>query len=182
MIIACDIDNVICNLQEEVVNLFNQRYGTNYTLDTFYDYNIENVLPVRKAMAMIDIYSEDGIYDYIKPIAGSQECIQKLIKDGHQVYFVTDAIPRIYNEKVEWVHHFFPFIDNAHIVAMKHKHLFKCDVMIEDNMKNLLSGVHYSRICLDYPWNRKVYDDIYEIHRCKNWDEIMDAINKIKEE
>lgn len=180
MIIACDIDNVICNLQEAVTNLFNKRYGTKYTLDHFNSYNIENVLSVKEANAMKEIYGESGIYDnMVKPILGSQDALQQLIKAGHHVYLVTDAIPKIYNEKVAWVRHFFPFIDDAHIISMKHKHLFKCDIMIEDNLNNLLSGHHYERICLDYPWNRDVRDYVYNIHRCSTWNEIIDVINKL---
>ena len=182
MIIMCDIDNVICNLQEAVVGLFNERYGTNYTLEDFNDYNIENVLSMQEASLMKEMYSENGIYDFVKPIAKSQNGLKKLINSGHQVYLVTDAIPRIYHEKVEWVHHFFPFIDDAHIVAMKHKHLFKCDIMIEDNMQNLISGAHYDRICFDYPWNRNFHDHIYDIYRCEDWDVIVDVINSFNKE
>jgi len=107
---------------------------------------------------------------------------QALVCTHHQIYLVTDAIPQVYGEKVKWVKHFFPFIDESHIVAMKHKNLFKCDIMIEDNMQNLISGVHYHRICLDYPWNRKVHDEAYDIHRCNNWNEIANVVNKLNEE
>lgn len=182
MIIACDIDNVINNLQEAVVNLFNERNGTNYTIDDFHDYNVENVLPVKEAVEMKDMYGESGIYDYVKPIAGSQDGIQKLINDGHKVYLVTDAVPKNYNEKMEWLHHFFPFVDDAHIVSMKHKHLFRCDLMCEDNMHNLLAGVNYHRVCIDYPWNRHGKDYVYDIHRCSNWNEFLNVVNKLNEE
>ena len=182
MVLCIDIDNTINNLQEAVTNLFNERHCTNYALDNFDSYNIENVLPVQEAVAMKEMYGESGVYNFVKPIVGSQDAVQKLINDGHQVYFVTDAIHKIYNEKVQWVKHFCPFVDEAHIVSMKHKGLFKCDVMIEDNIQNLLSGVHYHRICLDYPWNKKAHDDAYGIHRCTNWNEIMDVVNKLNEE
>lgn len=182
MILCVDVDNVINNLQEAVTNLFNERHGTNYTLDDFHDYNVENVLPVKEAIAMKEMYGESGIYDHVKPITGSQDGIQKLINDGHQVYLVTDAIIKNYHEKVEWLHHFFPFVDDAHIVAMKHKHLFKCDIMYEDNMHNLLAGVSYHRVCMDYPWNRDGKDYVYDIHRCTNWGEFLDIVNKLNNE
>lgn len=182
MIICCDVDNVINNLQEAITNQFNKRHGTNYTLNDFHDYNVENVLPVKEAIAMKEMYGESGIYDIVKPLSGSQEALQKLIGMGHQVYLVTDAIPKTYGEKVEWIHHFFPFIDDAHIAAMKHKHLFKCDVMIEDNLQNLLAGINYHRICFDYEWNRSARKDwVYEVYRCSNWEQIVNVINKINE-
>lgn len=182
MIIACDIDNCLNNLQEAVVNLFNSRHGTNYNLNNFIEYNVENVLPVREAIMMKAIYGEKTIYDRVLPIHGANDALQKLLNDGHSVYLVTDAIPSVYEEKIKWVKHFFPFIDEAHIVSMKHKQLFKCDIMIEDNVQNLIAGVHYHRICLDYPWNRNVTDYVYDIHRCSNWKQIVDVVNKIHDE
>ena len=182
MTIVCDIDNVLNNLQEAVTNLFNERHGTNYTLEDFHDYNVENSLPLKEAMAMKDMYSESGIYDYVRPLPGSQDGLQKLIDAGHQVYLVTDTPPAIYHEKVKWVKHFFPFVDAAHIVAMKHKHLFKCDLMFEDNAHNLLAGVTYHRACMDYAWNRSVKDHVYDIHRCNDWKEFLNIVNKLKEE
>lgn len=182
MIFAIDVDNVLNNLQEAVITLFNERYNTHYTMEGFKDYNVENVLPMHEAIIMKKMYAEEGLYNLVKPIAGSQEALEKLINMGHQVYLVSDVIPKTYSEKTEWIRHFFPFIDEGHIVAMKHKHLLRCDVMIEDNLHNLLSGVHYNRICFDYPWNRSIRDYAYNIHRCNNWKQIMDAINKINEE
>lgn len=182
MIIACDVDNVLNNLQETVVKLFNERYGTNYTLNDFHNYKVANVLPVKEAVDMKEMYGENEIYDHVRPIVGSQEGLQKLINGGDDVYLVTDAIPKNYNEKITWLHHFFPFIDNAHIVALKHKNLFKCDIMIEDNPHNLLASCYYDRICMDYPWNRQLKDHVYGIYRCNGWDQIVDAVNKIKEE
>lgn len=181
MVIVCDVDNCLNNLQEAVISLFNERYGTHYKLEDFHDYNVENALSVKEAIAMKEMYSEDGIYDHVRPLTGSQEGLRKLIDDGHQVYLVTDTPPKIYNEKVEWLQHFFPFIDDAHIVAMKHKHLFKCDLMFEDNVHNLLSGVTYHRVCMDYTWNRNVKDYVYDIHRCNTWDEFLGVVEKLKE-
>lgn len=182
MIIAIDIDNVINNLQETVTSVFNERYATNYTLNDFIDYNVENVLPIKEAVSMKKLYGDSTIYNHVKPITGAQEALQKLTSEGHQVYLVTNAIPKNYNEKVNWIKHFFPFIDETHIVVMEHKHLFRCDVMIEDNIQNLISGLHYERICLNYPWNQKVHDEAYGIRRCNNWNEIMNVIKKIEQE
>lgn len=182
MILAIDIDNTICNLQEVVINLFNERHNTNYTVNDFTDYDVVNVLPKNDAIDMQKMYGESGLYDIVKPLEGAQDGLQKLINDGHHVYLVTDAVPKTYGEKVEFIHRYFPFIDDAHIVSMKHKHLFKCDIMIEDNLNNLLAKPYYHRICLDFPWNHSNKDYIYGIYRCKNWTEIIAAVNNICEQ
>ena len=179
-IIAVDMDNVLCNLQEFVVNLFNKRHGTHYTIENFTDYDVAHNLPKNEAILMKTMYREDNLYSNIKPLKGAQNAIEKLINDGHQVYIVSDVIPKTYEEKIEWLKFYFPQIDQAHIVAMKHKHLFRCDVLVEDNLQHLLAKPYYERICFDYPWNRKVSDYAYNIHRVSNWNEALDVINKLE--
>lgn len=181
MTICIDCDNVLCNLQEVVVNLFNERYRTHYTLNDFTEYDIMNILPTAEAVKMREIYGESGLYNVVKPLPGAQNAVQKLVNIGHQVYVVTDAIPSTYGEKVEFIQRYFPCISADHIVAMKHKHLLRCDVMVEDNLDNLLAGQHYHRCLVNWPWNDSKKDWIYGIERCYGWDDILAAINKIND-
>lgn len=181
MIIAVDIDDTICNLQEVVVNLFNDRYGSKYTMEDFNEYDVMNVLPTQDAIVMRDMYGESGLYNKVKPLSGVQEVLQKLINMGHQVYLITNAIPSTYSEKIEFVKRYFPYIDDAHIVAMQHKHLFRCDIMIEDRLQTLLAKPYYHRILINRPWNQSNKDYVYDIHRCNNWNDVLAAVNKISE-
>ena len=80
MVIAVDVGNVICNLQEVVVNLFNKRHGLHYTLNDFTEYDVMNILPTTDGIAMKDMYCETGLYDKVKPIPGAQEVLQKWMK------------------------------------------------------------------------------------------------------
>lgn len=179
MIFCVDCDNVINNLQEVTTDIFNRRYGTKYTLEDFPYYDMEQCLSKVDALNMKDIYSEEGIYNFVRPIDGASDALQKFMRDGHEIYIVTDSIPSIFKEKVNWIKYHFSFIDDAHIVSMKHKWLFKADIMIEDNLNNLLGKPYYDRICFDYPWNRNTIDDVYGIYRCSNWHDIVAAVNKI---
>ena len=181
MVIACDIDNTICNLQEVVIDLFNKRYGTNYTMNDFHEYDVMNVLPTPDGIVMRDMYGENGLYNKVKPYHKTSDVLQKIINNGHQVYFVTDAIPKTYGEKIDFIKRYFPFIDDAHIVSMKHKHMFRCDIMIENNFANLLARTYYHRVLINQPWNQSNKDYVYDIHRCYNWDDVLVAINKICE-
>lgn len=181
MVIAIDVDNCLCNLQEVVIDLFNKRYGSHYTMEDFTEYDIMNVLPTQDAIVMKDMYGEVGLYDKVKPTPGAQEALKKLMNLGHQVYLVTAAIPQTYGEKVAFIQRFFPYIDESHIICMSHKWMFKCDIMIEDNMQTLLAQPYYHRICFDRPWNRAVNDWTYDIHRCTNWSEIVEVVNKIND-
>ena len=181
MIICVDVDDTICNLQEVVVNLFNERYGSNYKLNDFTEFDIMNVFPTQDAIVMRDIYGESGLYDRVKPMPGAKEVLEKLINLGHQVYLVTAAIPKTYGEKVAFIKRFFPYIDESHIICMKHKWLLKCDLMIEDNLQTLLEKPHYHRVLFNRPWNQYDKDWVYGVHRCNNWNEILEVVNKINE-
>ena len=181
MTIMVDIDDTICNMQQVAIDIFNSRYGTTYTLSDFNDYDVMSCMPIDHATKMMDIYGESGLYNSVKPFKHAQRSIQKLINDGHQVYFVTSAIPKTYGEKVEFIKRHFPYIDDAHIAAMKHKHLFRCDVMVEDCLQHLLAKPYYHRVLIDQPWNQSNKDYVYDIHRCYNWDDVLAAINKINE-
>lgn len=181
MTIVVDIDDTICNMQQTAINIFNSRYSTNYSIADFHDYDVMNCMPVEDATKMLEIYGEPGFYNHVKPFKGAQNGIQKLINNGHQVYLVTNAIPSTYGEKVEFIKRYFPCIDSAHIVAMKHKHLFSCDVMVEDCLQNLLAKSTYHRVCFNQPWNAGAKDWVYGIYRCNNWDDVIAAINKISE-
>ena len=64
---------------------------------------------------------------------------------------------------------------------MRHKHLFKCDIMVEDNWSNLVSSQYYHRILIDQPWNQNKKDYVYDVHRCFNWDDVIAAVNKIND-
>lgn len=181
MIICVDVDDVLCNLQEVVVNLFNERYGSSYKIEDFTEYDVMNVMPTQDAMVMRDIYGESGLYNKVKPMPGAKETLEKLINLGHQVYLVTAAIPKTYGEKVAFIQRFFPYIDEGHIICMKHKWLLKCDVMIEDNLQTLLANHNYHRIVFNRPWNQSSKDWVYGINRCNNWKEIFEVVNKINE-
>jgi len=181
MVICVDVDDVLCNLQEVVIELFNSKFGSNYTLENFTEYDVMNIFPTDDAIAIKELYGMPGLYDKVKPMLGSQKALEKLINLGHQVYLVTAAIPKTYGEKVEFIKRFFPYIDENHIVCMRHKWMFKCDVMIEDNVQTLLASPYYHRICFDRPWNRAISDWTYDIHRCNNWNEIVAVVNKIND-
>lgn len=181
MVIAVDVDDTLCNLQEVVINLFNERFGSHYELNDFTEYDVMNVLPAQDGIVMRDMYGESGLYSKVKPIPGAQEALEKLINLGHQVYLVTAAIPKTYVEKVAFIQRFFPCIDENHIVCMKHKWMFKCDVMIEDNLQTLQAKPYYHRVLLDRPWNQSNKDYVYDIHRCYNWKDVLAAINKIND-
>lgn len=183
MIIICDVDGVLNNLMEATIDIYNKTYAAHYTLQDITTYNLENCLDRNIAKQMKDIFKSASVWDHVKPIKGAQDGIEKLIREGHQVYLVTNHAPDTYKEKVEWIKRFFPFVDASRIVCMQDKWLLRADIMIEDCMQTLLAKPYYHRILMSHPWNHQsnFRDCCHDIHRCKNWDSIINVINKIVE-
>jgi 5'(3')-deoxyribonucleotidase len=181
MIIVTDVDGVLNNLMSVVLDIYNNQYKTSFILDDIKTYNLENCFDPEVAKRMKDIFNSPTIWKKVKPVAGAQECLEKLINKGHQVYLVTDNCPDTYGEKVKWIKRFFPFVEASKIVCMKDKWLLRTDIMIEDCFQTLIAKPHYHRILIDHPWNREARDYAYDIHRCSNWNGVVNIVNKIDE-
>ena len=182
MIIACDVDGVLNNLMDVTLEIFNNKYGKSYTVDDLITYNLENCFEPEEANQMKAIFEDKSIWDKVKPISGAQDGLQKLIRDGHQVYLVTNNSPYTYGYKYDWIRHYFPFVAPNKIVCMSEKWVFRADLMIEDCFETLSAKPYYHRILMNQPWNQSSKDYVYGIYRCNNWQEIVAAVNKIDEQ
>ena len=181
MIINCDVDCVLNNLMSVMLEIYNERYGSNYTLKDVTHYHLENCFEPNVANTMKSIFKEDSIWNRVKPTLNSRDGLQRLIRKGHDVYLSTDNYPHTFGNKVEWILHYYPFIDQSKIICIKDKSLLRCDIMIEDCFEKLIAGQHYHRIIVDQNWNQSNKDWLYGIHRCHNFDEVVAAVNKINE-
>lgn len=181
MVIVCDVDGVLNNLMDVILDTYNNKYSTNYTLQDVTCHNWKNCFDSKIASYLESISIDPGIWNKVSPLDGSQDFIKRLIRDGHQVYLVTNNDPHTYGQKFDWIHKHFPFIEPSNIVCMADKWLFKCDIMIEDRLETLIEKPYYSRILRDQPWNQSNKDYIYGIRRCYNFDEIIAAVNEIND-
>lgn len=179
MIIQCDVDNVLNNLIETTVMLFNNTYNKEYKSEDITTYDLSQCIDPDDAKRMKQLFNDPDLWNIVRPIKKSQESIKKLINDGHDVYLVTNNNPHTFGAKYDWIKYYFPFVNDNNIVCMRNKWMFNCDVMIEDCYENLIAKPFYSRILVDYPWNQSNKDYIYDIYRCTDWDEIITAINNI---
>ena len=182
MIICLDVDGVINNLMEVTLEIYNERYHANYKLDDITAHNLNNCFELDVANKMQSIFKEAEIWNKVKPVAGSQEVVKRLIRNGHQIYFVTNNNPHTYGQKFDWIRNYFPFIEESKIVCMSDKWNFRCDIMIEDCYETLIARPYYHRILMNQPWNKNVRDYAYGIYRCNNWEQIENVVNNINEE
>lgn len=182
-IIAVDMDCVLNNLMEKTLEIYNVQSGKNIQMSDLTSYNFYDCLDKKDAEGIVKLFKNKTMWDSLTPIEGSREGLQKLINMGHRVYIVTATASESWPWKIAWLKKYFTFFNIDNVVRMTDKSLFKCDVMIEDCYEQLISNKLCHKVCLDYPWNRDENKDfVYDVHRCTNWKEILEAINQIEEE
>ena len=183
MIIAIDMDCILNNLMDRILEVYNKQNDKNIKMSDLTSYNLYDCLDKKDAEGIIKLFKNKTLWDSLTPVDGAREGLRKLIDSGNRVYIVTATATENWPWKITWLKKYFPFFNIDNVVRLMDKSLFKCDVMIEDNLEQLLAHKLCHRICLDYPWNHNEDKDIvYDIHRCTAWKEILEAVNSIEKE
>lgn len=183
MIIAVDFDNILNNLTEKTLEVYNDQSGKTIQAENLTSYNFYDCIDKTDADGMIKLFKNKILWDALTPIEGSREGLQKLIDAGHRVYIVTATAPENFAWKINWLKKYFPFFNTDNVIRMKDKSLFKCQVMIEDCLDQLIKNKLCNKVLLNYPWNQNESKDfVYDIYRCKSWPEILEAVNQIEKE
>jgi 5'(3')-deoxyribonucleotidase len=182
MIIVCDIDNIINNLAEKTIEIYNHRNNKNIKVSDIISYNFYDCCSKEDADNIIGLFKDKKLWDSLNPLEGSQNGLKQLIKKGHSVYLATATHPINFEWKIAWIKQYFPFIPEDNVIRIVDKSLLKADAIIDDCLDNLISSFA-ERICLDYPWNHNESKDYaYSIRRAYNWSDIVNIINDIEKE
>ena len=182
MIICVDCDNVLNNLTDKALELYNLRSGNNIKLEDITTYSFYDCLSMKDADEIISLFKKKELWDSLSPLPGAQDSLSKLVKAGHTIYIATATNPCNFEWKVNWLAKYYSFIPESNIIRIVNKSLLRADILIEDNLDNIKNSFCNS-ICLDYPWNRNPHTDyIYDIRRVTSWYEIEDAVNNIVKE
>ena len=80
--------------------------------------------------------------------------------------------------KIEWLLKHYPFLNEKNVIISHNKQIINVDLLVDDFEGNLING-HYSKILLDYPWNRNINDKEHGILRVHNWKEVYKAVNTL---
>ena len=180
-VVAVDVDNVVNDLVEKLIELYNRTYSANLKFEDFTNYDFFKCLQYDDAQRLMDLFDERELWDSLSPRDGAQRGIKHFINRGYDVYFATNASPITFPWKVEWLRKYFSMVPEKNIICINNKGLLQANVLIDDNIDNLLSSQYYDRVCMDYAWNRDVHDEVYAINRAHNWDEIVEVVDKLYE-
>lgn len=182
MIIVCDIDNILNNLAEKAIEVYNSNSNKNIQISDIISYNFYDCLSKEDADGIVSLFKKKSLWDSLKPLEGAQNGLKQFIKKGHRVYLATATDPINFEWKTAWLKQYFPFIPEDNVIRIMDKSLLKADVLIDDCLDNLISSFA-ERVVLDYPWNHnEIKDYAYGIRRAYAWSDIVNIINNIERE
>jgi 5'(3')-deoxyribonucleotidase len=161
--IYIDLDGMAVNLLKKLIHFYNEDHGTNVTLATAW----EHLAPAHAPAAgkpvgdALDHYLErDKVFDDLDPIDGFTGALPELQDLGHVVIASAPSRnPDSATAKLRWVLDRFP-IHRRDIILIKHKHLLRGEVWLEDwhdNIEKIRETNPNSFIgSIAYPYNEKV--------------------------
>lgn len=182
MIIACDVDNVLNNLTESVLQIYNTDNNDNLTIKDIISYGIEEFVKPELQKDFHKIFLDKRVWKGISVIPGCVDVLKKYHNKGHKIYIVTATEPANMTKKAQWLQRTLPFLNiRKRLICLQEKQMLSgnIDVLIDDCLDNLLGGT-YKKIVLDYPWNRKASDELCGLIRCYNWNDIDHDLESIE--
>lgn len=181
MIIACDVDNVLNNLTESVLKVYNADHNDNLKIKDIKSYGIEEYVKPEFKKGFPSLFLDKRVWKGISVMPGCVEVLKKWHDNGHEIYFVTATNTENMHKKAEWLQRTFPFMDvRKNLICMQKKQMLSgnIDILIDDCIDNLDNGKYHS-IVFDYPWNQDEYrvpgspfNYRFLSHRAYNWEDV----------
>jgi len=92
MVIACDVDDVACDLVTEWIRLYNRDYFDTLSTPDITEWNIVKFVKPECGDKIYDYLDNPSLYDTIYPVERSIDGVIALRNMGHRVVFVTSAV------------------------------------------------------------------------------------------
>lgn len=165
--IAVDMDDVLADPLSKHLEIFNERYNENISVEDLIGTYLTELRPHLQEEIM-SILNERNFFCELRVMDGSQEVLKELSKH-YEVFIVTAAMemPTSFTSKYEWLKEHFSFLNESHFVFCGDKSIVDADYLIDDNPK------HFRRfkgkgILFTSPYNGSETD----YFRVNNWNEI----------
>lgn len=182
MRILVDMDDVLEQLVAGWTAYINERYGTDVTAADVHDWNMSRAFPGLTHEQVYSAVEDDALWDYVKPMPGAAEALQKLIADGHDIRIVTASGYQTLKAKMEKVlFRYFPFLSWDQVIVTGSKHLIRGDILIDDGPHNL-QGVEYRKILFTANHNLSFDETTVGAIRANDWQEVLLAVERIRRE
>lgn len=169
--VTVDLDNVLNNLTETLLEVYNKDSGDNLQIDQITKYKIDSF--TKPGYKVSNYFKDPAIWMRVLPIYQSQEYM-KLLNDDYELRIVSASHLGDMPIKYRWIKTYFPFIKREQIWTVFDKDWIKTDIHVDDCLDNLTGD--YEKIVFDYPWNQT---DDKNIRRAYSFADIFRIIKEI---
>lgn len=180
MIIACDVDGVIADINTEWLRRYNFDYDDNVQYDEITAWKMDKFVKPECGKKIFEYLHAPDFYDNVVPYPGALEGLWALREFGHEIVFVTYCVgPKMAAAKIQWMldHNVIPspsHVGMNDVILAKRKDMIRADMLIDDYDKNL-EGFEGRKLLFDQPWNR--HD--YELARVKGWGDVVRYVERV---
>lgn len=175
--ILCDADDTIINLLPRWLAEINRMYGRTVRKEDVHDWDITKSYPGLTANEVLKPLYQEGFWNTVTPVKGSGYYLERLIKDGHNVWIVTASNLETSGAKTARLLKLFPFLRQEQILFTQNKQAMPGDVLIDDGVHNLIGG-SYHKILFHQPGNAAFREGKHGITRVYSWEE---AYKRVKD-
>ncbi|MFC7441373.1 5' nucleotidase, NT5C type [Laceyella putida] len=185
MILGVDIDGTIKDTQRAAIEVHNRVLKRDVKQEEVKEFYLDKAYGLTpKEASRLWRKLEEEIYSLGIPLQHASEVLNELVKQGHQVYFITarPGFPNIVQVTKAWLKkHGFPYtgdnlIMNSQDKARKAKEL-GVELFFEDapnHIENLVKH-HVPTVIVDAVYNRKMPK---EIKRITDWRQVYDLVEE----
>jgi 5'-nucleotidase len=170
--IAIDMDDVMTATGKKILEVYNDKIGTNFTKNDFLNKNFYEVFDQSNYSIIRDAIFQVGFFRELEVMPDAVEVV-KALHDKYDVFVVSAAMefPNSLIEKHDWLAEHFPFIHWKNMVLCGDKSIISADIMIDDHEKNLRT-FKGKTLMFDAIHNQKVT----EFQRVMSWKEVAEIL------
>jgi len=168
-----DIDEVINDLKEIWIDLYNKKYNDNLNYMNITEWEVDKFVKPEAKEDIYELLKTPGLFSKMLTPPEDSIKVTELLVQYYEIYPLSYcAYPQNIYEKIEYLEKYFPHIDIRNFISCKNKSLIKGDYMIDDYVENLryFDG---QRILFNREHNLFVNNLPDRIYRVNNWEDIL---------
>jgi len=170
-----DIDDVVANLVEIWLAIYNLKYNDVLIKDQITDWDLTKFIKQNHSKRFYKIIESPKLYEHVQPIKYALDGVNTLRDIGFEIIYATHSTNGGSGSKYKWLQKHNFWNEKDHYVETKDKFLIRGDLMIDDGWHNIDRFDGFT-ILFDEPWNRNRYHK----NRMFGWTDILLQIEKYK--
>lgn len=181
MRILIDCDNVLNNLTEVILELYDRDWNDNLHSNDIVSYHMEKFVKGAAKDSFYHYFVNKEVWKKVKPDKEAKKVINQFREKGYEIYVCTSTEPENAYKKSQWCWREFGINPRKEFILTHNKRIIQADYLIDDCIDNF--GYQRNKIILDKPWNRntdKLFMKNSNVVRCSDWKAIGEYISEVE--